>query len=89
MTDRYAYVTQNALSKGGLTKIRIEPRPGSNVLVRDADSISGVWYVLGIEAFEDLREALVDARQRRDRKIKILEGQISRLHRLKFKDPAK
>lgn len=89
MTDRYAYVTQTALSKGGLTKIRIEPRPGSNILVRDADSSSGVWYVLGIEAFEDLGEALVDARQRRDRKIKILEGQISRLHRLKFKEPKK
>lgn len=89
MADRYAYVTQNALSKGGLTKIRIEARPGSDILVRDADSTSGVWYVLGIEAFENLNEALADARQRRDRKIKILEGQIGRLHRLKFKDPAK
>jgi hypothetical protein len=81
---RYAYVTRDALAKGGLVKIRIEPRPGSGVLVRDADSVRRLWYVLGIDAFEDLNEARTDARQRRDRKIKALQGQIVRLRKLEF-----
>ena len=82
---RYAWVTETAVAKGGLVKIEIEFRPGSEVLVRDANSQSGLWYVLGIEAFEDLGQALADAKQRRDRKILILQGQINRLRRLEFK----
>lgn len=81
---RYAWITSTALAKGGLTKIRIEPRPGSDVLVRDADGVSGLWYVLGIEAFEDLLDAKADAMQRKERKIKILEAQIMRLHKMRF-----
>jgi hypothetical protein len=84
---RYAWVTKTALQKGGLPKIRIECRPSSQVLVRDADSRSGMWYVLGIEAFEDLGEAIADARHRRDIKIQFLQGQINRLRRLDFKEP--
>lgn len=81
---RYAWLTNVALSKGRLIKIRIAPRPGSEVLVRDADTISGTWYVLGIEAFENLSDAIADARQRRDRKIKVLQAQIGRLRKMDF-----
>lgn len=82
----HAWLTRDCLSKGGIRRIRIEYRPGSSVLVRNADSRSGQWYILGIEVFADFKAALANARQQRDRRIKYLEGQIMRLHRLEFKE---
>lgn len=81
---RYAYITKFAPTSSRLPRIRIELRPESKVLVRDADSLSRIWYVLGIEAFEDLNAALADARQRRDAKIRFLQGQIRHLQKMEF-----
>jgi len=87
MTEEYAWVTKFALSTARIRKIRVERRDGSEMLVRDADDSSRQWFVVGAEAFFSFNEALADARQRRDRKIKILQSQIYRLHRLKFEEP--
>lgn len=87
MMNEFAYVTKFALSTARIRKIRVERRDGSDMLVRDADDSSRQWYVVGAEAFFSFSDALTDARQRRDRKIKILQSQVGRLRNLKFEEP--
>lgn len=78
-----AWVTKWALTRG-VYPITFERREPGSILIRDAAVRRREYLVLGIDAFENAGEARADARCRRDRRIKALQMQLTRLSRLEF-----
>lgn len=79
-----AWVTKWALTRG-VYRIVYERREPGSILIRDAAVRRLEYLVLGIDAFESVSEARADARQRRDRRVKALQMQLTRLSRLEFR----
>jgi hypothetical protein len=81
--SKTVYLTAYALSSGiETTAVRRSHEDGYVSLEDRSFSI----YKIGHDVFETFEEAVADANARRDKKIKSLEKQISKLRALKFEE---
>lgn len=81
------YLSRGALVSG-IRKIEMEPHQIMPRLVRDANSASHQYYILGAEVFETPAEAVRDAERLRGQRIARLESEILKLKLLCFTAPA-
>lgn len=84
--NKHFYITRWALTRGIIGRYcTIEEEYPGLITLCSGEFDGGIWYMkIGIDAFEKLEHAKIDAEHRRVKKIKSLEKQIERLKLLKF-----